>query len=179
MSRHERRTGCLAPPPLPNSELFCQVERGEEVKLELEVLPIKDVSYVLFSLQLFFLPLKEKCSGVQGQVWRGEGESVSLCQVTDDVVHCSCLCYLNAEADHYRKPNIRCERDRSGWEARWSRLLLPCRQTCRWNGLKTNTVLTRVSFLSTFLSRLSVPRVRGGTVECSEIGEDRMQCNLR
>ena len=29
--RHERRTGCLAPPPLPNSEVFCQVERGEEV----------------------------------------------------------------------------------------------------------------------------------------------------
>ena len=102
MSRHERRTGCLAPPPLPNSELFCQVERGEEVKLELEVLPIKDVSYVLFSLQLFFLPLKEKCSGVQGQVWRGEGESVSLCQVTDDVVHCSCLCYLNAEKAKYQ-----------------------------------------------------------------------------
>ena len=30
-SRHERQTGCLAPPPLPNSEVFCQVERGEEV----------------------------------------------------------------------------------------------------------------------------------------------------
>ena len=26
----------------------------------------------------------------------------------------------------------RCERDRSGWEARWSRLLLPCRPSCRW-----------------------------------------------
>ena len=25
----------------------------------------------------------------------------------------------------------RCERDRSGWEARWSRLLLPCRPSCR------------------------------------------------
>ena len=42
-----------------------------------------------------------------GRGGRGEGESVSLCQVTDDVVHCSCLCYLNAEADHYRKPNCK------------------------------------------------------------------------
>jgi len=96
--RHERRTGCLAPPPLPNSEVFCQVERGEEV-------------------------CRVRC---------GEGM---------------------VSPSGY----ARCERDRSGWEARWSRLLLPCRSSCR----------------------LSVPRVRGGTVDCSDIGDDQMQCVLR
>ena len=163
----------------PTVSFSAKSREGRRLNLNLKFCQLKMSPMSFFLCSSFSFLFKEKCSGVQGQVWRGEGESVSLCQVTDDVVHCSCLCYLNAEADHYRKPNIRCERDRSGWEARWSRLLLPCRQTCRWNGLKTNTVLTRVSFLSTFLSRLSVPRVRGGTVECSEIGEDRMQCNLR
>ena len=51
----------------------------------------------------------------------------------------------------------RCETDKSGWEARWSRVLLPCQPTCP----------------------LSVPRVAGGEVACRETGEDRMECTLR
>ena len=54
--RHERRTGCLAPPPLPNSEVFCQVERGEEVIGRQRCHPpIISLNYPLFVAKTIFL----------------------------------------------------------------------------------------------------------------------------
>ena len=69
--RHERRTGCLAPPPLPGSTVECSLERGEEV-----------------------------CRVQCPQDWVSPADYAT------------------------------CERDRSGWEGRWSRLLLPCLPAC-------------------------------------------------
>ena len=81
---------------------------------------------------------------MQSEVWRGEGESVSLCQVIlmmltpSDTYKCQVdddanLSHLAPALEAERASFTRCERDRSGWEARWSRLLLPCRQSCRWD----------------------------------------------
>jgi hypothetical protein len=69
--RHRRRTGCLAPPPLPGSAVSCLLERGQE--------------------------------------------------------ECRVECAAGTVSPAGRAS---CERDRSGWEARWSRVLLPCRPAC-------------------------------------------------
>ena len=92
--RHERRTGCLAPPPLPNSEVFCQVERGEEVIGRQRCQPFSHIfglpSFVALKSDLLCWPIFFSL-GLQGPVWRGDGQSVWLCQVEHvQVEFCPC-----------------------------------------------------------------------------------------
>ena len=49
-----------------------------------------------------------------------------------------------------------CTRDTSGWEGRWSRLLLPCRPDCQ----------------------SSLPQVESGQVRCEEEEESGLQCEV-
>ena len=116
--RHERRTGCLAPPPLPNSEVSCQVERGEEV--------VRTANKSFFSILTGL-------SGVQGEVWTGKGQSLILRQVASKRNSSKLASFGSFVRKLVFGQFFRCERDRSGWEARWSRLLLPCRPSCRFN----------------------------------------------
>ena len=51
----------------------------------------------------------------------------------------------------------RCVRDRSGWEGRWSRVLLPCIPDCS----KT------------------IPKVEHGKVNCSGMEDKRIKCRLK
>ena len=51
----------------------------------------------------------------------------------------------------------RCVRDRSGWEGRWSRVLLPCIPSC----IKT------------------IPKVTHGRVNCVDMIDNRFKCRLR
>ena len=51
----------------------------------------------------------------------------------------------------------RCVRDRSGWEGRWSRVLLPCIPVC------INTI----------------PNVENGKIDCGEMVDNMLRCRVR
>ena len=110
---------------------------------------------------------------MQGRVRRGEGESVSLCQVpTSSGASIGNLSGARetGRAGRLAGLDFYCLADNPAGRKS---------QVC-CHALNINIAKVELTnFWSTFLSRLSVPRVRGGSVECSQIGEDRMQCSLR